>query len=270
VSVIRNAYVDTSAGQVHVRTLGAGKPIVLMHWSPGTGAMYRHVMPLLVARGFACIALDLMGYGRSADRPRAGWTMADYAANVAEVLTALGVSSCVALGGHISAGIALELALAKKIAITHLVLDGMTLLTPSEADALMSHFKHLSPVVRADGGHKSFVWESVEVFLQVWDPGLTPTEGRRAFYYDYMRDLLDANRPAEISPIVAYDMAARLKLYGGPALFLTAETEPLRVGHTRGLALAPGAHGHMFPGGHPLHDPARAAEYADQVVRFAG
>jgi pimeloyl-ACP methyl ester carboxylesterase len=267
-STIRNAYVDTSSGQVHARTLGEGKSILLMHWSPGTGAMYRHVMPLLAGHGFRCIALDLMGYGRSADRPRAGWTMADYAANVAEVLSALGVSSCAALGGHISAGIALELALAKTVTVTNLILDGMTLLTPPEATALMSHFNHLSPTVRADNGHKSFIWDSVEVFLRVWDPGLTPDESRRAFYYGYMRDLLDANRPAEPSPIVAYDMAPRLAAYTGPVLFLTAETEPLRVCHERGLKLRPGALGHVFPGGHPLHDSARAMEYADQIVRF--
>lgn len=269
-SAIRNAYADTSSGQVHVRTLGAGKPIVLMHWSPGTGAMYRHVMPLLAARGFACIAPDLMGYGRSADRPRAGWTMADYAANMAEALSALGVSSCAVVGGHISAGIGLELALGNRIKVTHLVLDGATLLTPSEAETLMSHFKHLSPTVRADGGHKSFIWDSVEIFLQVWDRNLRPTEERRSFYYSYMRDLLDANRPPEPSPIVAYDMAVRLKLYGGPALLLTSETEPLRACHDRGLELLPQARGHVFRGGHPLHDLARADEYAAEVVRFVG
>jgi len=267
-SVLRCSYVDTAAGQMHLRTLGEGPPLVLLHWAPATGAMYRHVMPPLVRRGLRCIAPDLPGYGRSADRPRPGWTMADYAANLAKALTALEIVSCDVLGGHLSAGIALELALGGRLAVRRVVLDGLALLTKAEADALMARFAHLSPVVRADGGHASFVWDSVVAFLKEWDPAFVVSETTRPIIFGYMRDLLDANRPPEPSPILGYDMASRLKLLRVPTLFLTAAREPLRVGHERGLALAPQAAGHVFPGSHPLHDPARAAEYAEVVAAF--
>jgi hypothetical protein len=104
--VIRNSYVDTAIGQLHLRELGSGRPIVLLHWGPATGAQYRHVMP------------------------------------------------------------------------------------------------------------------------------------------------------------------PRLDLPSLPALCLTAEREPLRVCHERGLAHLKNGRGHVFPGGHPLHDAARAAEYAGVVAAF--
>jgi hypothetical protein len=34
------------------------------------------------------------------------------------------------------------------------------------------------------------------------------------------------------------------------------------------LAVTPNSSGHMFPGGHPLHNPARTGEYAAAIHAF--
>jgi pimeloyl-ACP methyl ester carboxylesterase len=266
-AAIRHAYVDTPDGQLHVRTLGNGTPLVLLHWGPATGAQYRHVMPVLADRGFRCLAFDLMGYGRSADRPPQ-WRMADYAVNISAALAALDVRQCDVLGGHVSAGVALELALDGRVNVARLVLDGSPLLTAEESARLMAKFAHLSPKVRADGGHKTFAWDSVVTFLTEWDPAFRVSDATVPTVHSYMRDLLDANRPPEPSPIVDYDMAPRLEAATLPVLCLSAEREPLRVCHERALARLARGTGHVFAGGHPLHDAARAAEYGDVIAAF--
>ena len=43
-------------------------PILLMHGEPSWSYLYRHMIPVLVARGHRCIAPDLIGFGRS-DKP---------------------------------------------------------------------------------------------------------------------------------------------------------------------------------------------------------
>ncbi|MDB5433444.1 MAG: dhlA [Caulobacter sp.] len=51
-----------------------GTPILLLHGEPSWAYLYRNIIPGLVARGYRCIAPDLIGFGRS-DKPAA---RADY------------------------------------------------------------------------------------------------------------------------------------------------------------------------------------------------
>ncbi len=62
-------------------------PILLMHGEPSWSFLYRHMIPVLVARGHRCIAPDLIGFGRS-DKPteRSDYT---YARHVAWMRAAL-------------------------------------------------------------------------------------------------------------------------------------------------------------------------------------
>ncbi len=42
--------------------------VLLMHGEPSWSYLYRHMIPMLVSRGFRCVAPDLVGFGRS-DKP---------------------------------------------------------------------------------------------------------------------------------------------------------------------------------------------------------
>jgi pimeloyl-ACP methyl ester carboxylesterase len=58
---------DIERGDVilHVRDIGSGTPVVLLHGWPDTGDLWRNQVPALTASGFRVIAPDLRGFGRS-------------------------------------------------------------------------------------------------------------------------------------------------------------------------------------------------------------
>ena len=61
---------EASKLRVHLLDEGPsdGPVVLLMHGEPSWCYLYRHMIPLLVAAGFRCIAPDLVGFGRS-DKP---------------------------------------------------------------------------------------------------------------------------------------------------------------------------------------------------------
>jgi len=65
---------DGDGGQLRVHYLDEGPPagpvVLLLHGEPSWSYLYRHMIPVLVARGHRCIAPDLVGFGRS-DKPAA-------------------------------------------------------------------------------------------------------------------------------------------------------------------------------------------------------
>lgn len=58
-------YVDIDGTRTHYDELGEGIPIILIHTLHSCSLEYRHIIPLLAARGFHAIALDLPGNSRS-------------------------------------------------------------------------------------------------------------------------------------------------------------------------------------------------------------
>lgn len=263
---VRRGYCDTQAGQVHYRACGDGRPVVLLHWAPASGRMYEHLMPAFAARGFRALAPDIYGYGRS-DKQDAGWAIADYARNLGEALRALGAWPANVVGGHLSAAIATELAIAEPAGVTRLVLDGSPAWTPAQRAALLQGFAGLSPAITANGSHKSYAWDMIERTLAQWDDRFQVTEATLPIVYAGLCDYLETGlRPKPA--LGAYDLLARLPQLAAPVLALTAETEPLRPMHEAVVEAVRGAQQHVFPGAHPLLDPARAEEYVGVIDRF--
>ena len=98
-TTIRKGYVDTPAGQVHYRTLGTGEPVVLLHMSPASSAMWEPALPHLAARGYQAFALDTPGYGDSF-RPPAPPSLEEYAAYLLAALDGLGLTRFLLVGHH--------------------------------------------------------------------------------------------------------------------------------------------------------------------------
>jgi pimeloyl-ACP methyl ester carboxylesterase len=105
----RRAYLDIDGLQVHVRALGDGRPLLLVHQNAYSSAMWERLMPELAARGYRAIALDLPGYGLS-DPLDGEPALADYAACACAVLDQLGADGFDVLGQHLGASLALKLA----------------------------------------------------------------------------------------------------------------------------------------------------------------
>ncbi len=266
VARVRRGYCDTAAGQVHYRTCGEGAPLVLLHWAPASGRMYEHLMPFFAARGYRALALDIYGYGRS-DKRDAGWSIADYAVNLGEAMRALDAWPAAVVGGHLSAAIATELAIAAPAGISKLILDGSPAWTPEQRAAAFKGFAGLSPAITAEGHHKTYAWEMIERSLAQWDDRFRVTESTLPTVYAYLCDFLETGLQPK-KALGAYGMIARLALLAVPVLALTADTEPLRPTHATVVATLRDAREHVFPGAHPLLDPARAQEYVEVIERF--
>ncbi len=61
-------YVSIDGMNMHYVDEGQGDPVLLLHGEPSWSYLYRHMIPLLVEKGFRAIAPDLIGFGKS-DKP---------------------------------------------------------------------------------------------------------------------------------------------------------------------------------------------------------
>ena len=66
--MIESQMVSTPGGMLHVRVIGVGEPVLLLHGFPDSSLGFRELCEALAAKGFRAIAPDLRGYGLS-DKP---------------------------------------------------------------------------------------------------------------------------------------------------------------------------------------------------------
>jgi len=118
--MIRSVVTTRDHVRIHYRRLGQGPGLVLLHGYPQTGHMWRKVMPALAER-FTVVAPDLRGYGDS-DRPRGGYDKRTMAADVADVVTTLGLGPALLVGHDRGARVAHRFALDHPTLLTRLVL----------------------------------------------------------------------------------------------------------------------------------------------------
>ena len=95
-------HVEAQGIRYLVRTVGKGKPLLLLHGFPETGWSYAHNWDALAAAGHRVFIPDLKGYGGS-DKPAPGTPGGDYrvrtlAAEIAALIRALGHDSMDVVG----------------------------------------------------------------------------------------------------------------------------------------------------------------------------
>jgi pimeloyl-ACP methyl ester carboxylesterase len=136
--------------RIHYRRMGAGPGMVLLHGFPQTGHMWRKVMPALAER-FTVLAPDLRGYGDS-DRPPGGYDKRRMAADLAQVIEALGLTPVVFVGHDRGARVGHRFALDHPSLLTRLVLldiaptyDIFDRLDQASARRVWHWFFHLIP-----------------------------------------------------------------------------------------------------------------------------
>lgn len=157
--MIRKAYIDTSAGQIHYRVrAGVGTPIVCFHQTASSSAMYEAFMRAFAGDN-AIYALDTPGFGGSDDPPDRP-SMAQYADRLAEAIDRLGLSGVHLFGHHTGASVAVEIAVRYPTLARSLVMIGPVTITREEAE----FFKTLYPkdfALKADGSHVMKMWKYV-------------------------------------------------------------------------------------------------------------
>ncbi len=258
------AYVATRAGQVHLRDSGGGGPaLLLLHMTPRSGRMWVPAIPPLARAGWRVLAPDLMGYGRSDPRPEA-WRVADWADCLADMLDALGVGHVAVLGLHVGAAVALELGLACPQRVRALVLDGLPFLSPG----LRAAFAAMASAPPPDSPEAACA--RAAALMRDYVPGWEPGPDTLAAFWPVLIDYLETGFVSSAPVMAEHDVAARLPLWRGPLLLTAAEEESMAWTLDEARALAPHAACHRWAGTNPVHDPARAAEWAAPLLAFLG
>ncbi|MCW2551205.1 MAG: alpha/beta hydrolase [Mycobacterium sp.] len=92
----------------HYVTAGAGPPVVLLHGFPEFWYAWRHQIPRL-AEHYTVIAPDLRGYGYT-EKPHTGYDKRTMAADIRELMAALGYDRAAVVGHDRGARVGLRLA----------------------------------------------------------------------------------------------------------------------------------------------------------------
>ena len=107
-------HIEVAPGEIlHTTVIGSGEPVVLIPGIFGGAFGYRNITGPLVARGYRCIVIEPLGYGRSSYPGGADYSFTAQTQRVAAALDSLGVRDALFIANSTGASIALRLALAK-------------------------------------------------------------------------------------------------------------------------------------------------------------
>lgn len=141
--VVKKTYVDTPAGQLHLRRVeGGGIPVILLHRTPASSQSFEKMLPLFAGIRTA-IAIDTPGFGESF-RPAGRPGTVDYAGWLLAALDALGVDAFHLCAHHTG---------------THLAAD-IARLAPQRVRSLL-----LSGVLYADAGVRGWIRSTIPAAL---------------------------------------------------------------------------------------------------------
>ena len=153
---MENKYIDGPMGQVHVRELGEGPALVLLHQTAWSSLQFKHAMPFLAKRGIRCVAVDTPGFGLS-DGPYDPPSIEDYAESLAETLKKIGLPKAAVLGHHTGASIAAAFASSHPEMVSQLLLHGVPIYTPEKRAERLAK-PHFDQTPKADGSHFTDRW----------------------------------------------------------------------------------------------------------------
>jgi pimeloyl-ACP methyl ester carboxylesterase len=258
---IERGYFRAPTGQIHYRVAGSGgRPLLLLHQSPLSGAQFEAVLPRLAGRGFHTVALDMPGFGMSDPAPEP-LTLDAYASCVPAALEHFGWSRCGLLGHHTGAVVGALHATARPETVEALVLNGFPLLS----DAERAHFAafYFGPKqIEADGSH----------LLRGWQNRLRSTPGwtdlERMHRYTVEALLSGATNWRAFPLILEADLAGLLRGLRVRTLLLTNTGEDLYEATRRAHALRPDfAYAELVGGTHDIADEQPDA-WTDAVTSF--
>ena len=148
--MIRGIY-PTRFGQLHLRSHeGKGVPLVLLHMSPRSGAMWEELQERLDRPTHAP---DRLGYG-SSDAPPWALSLEQYAQATIEGLKAAGMAGPIdLLGMHTGSIEAIEIAQQLGSQVRRLAVVGMPLFTAEEQQRQLEKYSEQPLRPLTDGGH---------------------------------------------------------------------------------------------------------------------
>lgn len=155
--MIRRAYCDIDAGQLHYRQAGNPQktPLILLHQSPSSSVMFESLMHAL-GDDYWLLAPDTPGFGQS-DPLRERVSIAAYAKAVRQFLDGLNIKRALLFGHHTGASVAVQLAHDCPDLALAIALSGPTLLS-DQLKAILPEKAKPFPL-REDGSHLLGMWQ---------------------------------------------------------------------------------------------------------------
>jgi non-heme chloroperoxidase len=89
--------------EIYYEDHGSGKPIILIHGYPLSGASWEKQMPVLLNAGYRVITYDRRGFGKSS-QPTAGYNYDTFAADLRELITQLKLQDVTLVGFSMGGG----------------------------------------------------------------------------------------------------------------------------------------------------------------------
>jgi pimeloyl-ACP methyl ester carboxylesterase len=192
----------TRFGQMHLRlTLGKGVPLVLLHTSPRSGAMFELLQERLERPTYAP---DRLGYGFS-DAPPWALSLEQYAQSTVDTLDAAGIDGDFdLLGIHTGAVEAIEVALQIGARVRRVVAVGMPLFSPEEQQRQLEKYSEQPLRPATEGGHVLGAWRGGFAFRQ---PPYDLSDVHRRF----VEHVLAAHPGAAFRAVCGYPIEKKLK-----------------------------------------------------------
>ena len=199
--MLRRIY-PTRFGQIHLRSNeGKGVPLVLLHMSPRSGAMWEMLQEKLERPTHAP---DRLGYGFS-DAPPWALTLEQYAQGTVDALRAAGMDGEVdVLGMHTGSIEAIEVAHLIGSHVRRVVAVGMPLFSTAEQQRQLEKYSEQPLRPATEGGHVLGAWRGGFAFRQ---PPYDLADIQRRF----VEHVLAANPGAAFRAACGYPIEKKLK-----------------------------------------------------------
>lgn len=260
--------------QLHTAdTGGSGRPLVLIHGWPLSGAAFDANLAALTEAGIRVITYDRRGFGRS-DKPSGGYDYDVFAADLDAVMTQLDLSGAIILGFSMGGGeVARYCATYGTSRLAGAILSGSILpalcITEDNPDGAMplSGFEEIAQSCRDD--HHGFVDQFVTWFFSNED-GLAVTEEVRAAAVAIARQ---SNTNAAASSVLAWatDLRADCRRIDVPTLVLHGtgdQNVPLAASSARVSEFVEDAHLVTIEGGTHGMNLSHQSEWEGAVIDF--
>jgi pimeloyl-ACP methyl ester carboxylesterase len=213
--MIRRIY-PTRFGQLHLRSNeGKGVPLVLLHMSPRSGAMWETLQEKLDRPTHAP---DRLGYGYS-DAPPWALTLEQYAQATVDGLNAAGMQGQVdLLGIHTGSIEAIEIAHQLGSQVRRVAVVGLPLFTAEEQLRQMEKYSEQPLRPATDGGHVLGAWRGGFAFRQ---PPYDLADVQRRF----VEHVVAANPGAAFRAACGYAIDKKLKTLKSPLVVFAPHDE---------------------------------------------
>lgn len=246
--IVRRSFADLPERQVHYRHAGEGRPLVMIHASPGSAKQLEHKIALF-SKSRRVIAPDTPGNGDSTPLTLAAPAIPDYAAALVEFLDVMKIDRCDIYGTHTGANIALELAVLSPERVGKVVLDGVGMYPPEERQKYLAQYaQDMTPDLIGSQFLKAFMFCRDQYIFWPWFE--TGPENRREgglpnpmVLHEWALEVCKAITTYPLGYRAAFGNAPqdRLPHVKNEILLMSAENDPLAIHMEKAAALAPGS-----------------------------